>query len=65
MSKTNGRKAESYSRIKDENGILVLREEKVERIWKEYFEDPYTKDNLKHVPVHICDFDGVQRGNYS
>ena len=39
MSKANGGDVESYSRIKDENGILVLKEDEIRRIWKDYFED--------------------------
>ena len=36
----------------------------MQRIWKEYFEDLYNIDTHGQVGVHMCDFDGVQRGNY-
>ena len=34
------------------------------RIWKGYFEDLYNTDTREQVAVHMCDFDGVRRGNY-
>ena len=34
------------------------------RIWKEYFEDMYNIDTQDQVTVHMCGFDGIQRGNY-
>ena len=33
-------------------------------IWKDYFEDLYDIDTQEQVAVHVCGFDGVQRGNY-
>ena len=41
VSKVNGKKLESWSRIKDGKGRLALGEVKVQRIWKEYFEGLY------------------------
>ena len=52
------------SRIKDGNGRQSLGEEEVRRIWKEYFEDLYNIDAKEQVLVHMCGFDGIQRGNY-
>ena len=40
------------------------KEDEVQRIWKEYFEDLYTIDTQEQVAIHMCDFDGIQRGNY-
>ena len=34
------------------------------RTWKEYFEDLYNIDTNRQIIVHMCGFDGVQRGNY-
>ena len=34
------------------------------RIWKEYFEDLNNIDTQEEVAVHMCGFDGVQKGNY-
>ena len=34
------------------------------KIWKEYFEDLYNKDTQEQVSVHMCGFDGIQRGIY-
>ena len=31
------------------------------RIWKKYFKDLY---NVEEVGIHMCDYDGVRRGNY-
>ena len=61
---TKGRKVESCSRIKDRNGKLVQGKDEVRRIWREYFEDLYNINNQEQVPVHMCGFDGIQRGNY-
>ena len=47
------------SRIKDGNGRLVLGEDEVRRIWKEYFEDLYDIDTQQQVAVHMCDFNGI------
>ena len=33
------------------------------RIWKEYVEDLYGIDSQEQVEVHVCGYDGVQRGN--
>ena len=55
---------ESCSRIKDGNGRLALREDGEQRIWKDYYEDLYNIDPLQQVALHMCGFDGVQRGNY-
>ena len=64
VSKANGEMVEDSNRIKDGNGRLVLEEAEVRRIWKEYYEDLYNKDNEEQVAVHMCGFDGVQRGKY-
>ena len=55
---------ENYNRIKDGNGKLVLGEDEVQRIWKDYFEDLYNVDTQEQGTVHMCGFDGVQRSNY-
>ena len=34
------------------------------RIWKEYFENLYNIDIHEQVAVHMCGFNGIQRGNY-
>ena len=44
VSKVNGGKGESYSRIKEENRRLAKREDELRRIWNEYFEDLYNID---------------------
>ena len=36
----------------------------VQRIWEDYFEDLYNIDTQEQVLVHMCGFDGAQRGNY-
>ena len=64
VSKANGGKVENSNRIKDGNGRLVLEESKVQRIWKEYYEHLYNIDTQEQDAVHMCGFDGVQRGNY-
>ena len=56
-------KVESCSRVKDENGSLALCEVEVRRIWKNYFKDFYNEDTQEEVGVHMCGYDGVQRGN--
>ena len=63
-SKGNVGKMESSNRIKDGNGSLVLGEDKVRRIWKDYFEDLYNVDIQEQVAVNTCGFDVIQRGNY-
>ena len=55
---------ESCSRIKDGNGRLGQGEDKVRKIWKEYFEDLYNIDTQEEVAVNMCGFDGIWRGNY-
>ena len=59
VSKANGRRVGSCSRIKDGNWRLTVEEVKVRRIWKDYFEDVYNLDTQEQVAVHICYFDGV------
>ena len=36
VSRVNGRKVESCSRIKDGSGRLVLKKDKAQRIWKDF-----------------------------
>ena len=55
---------ESCSRVKGENGRPALREDEVQRIWKDYFEDLYNLDTQEQVSFNMCDFDGVQRDNH-
>ena len=43
-------------------GGLTLEEVEVRRIWKKYFEDLYNIDTQEQFAVHMCCFDGVQRG---
>ena len=38
-------------------------EDEVRRIWKEYFKDLHNIDTQEQVAVHMCNFDGIQRGN--
>ena len=64
VSKANGGKVKNSNRIKDGNGRLALEEAEVRRIWKEYCEDLYNVDTQEQVAVHLCGFEGVQRGNY-
>ena len=59
-----GRKVESCSRVKDGNGRLAHGEDEVRKIWKEHFEDIYNIDTQEEAAVHMCAFDGIQRGNY-
>ena len=40
------------------------RERKKKSTGKEYVEDLYNIDIHKEVAVHMCGFDGTQRGNY-
>ena len=54
---------ESCSRIKHGNGSLAQGENEVRKIWKEYFEDLCNIDTQEEVAVHMCSFDGIQRGN--
>ena len=46
------------------NWRLVLRDDKVRRIWKGYFEDLCNVDTQEQVAVYMCGFDGIQGGNY-
>ena len=57
-------KVKSCSRVQDGNGNLTRGEDEVRRIWKEYFEGLYSTNIQKQVPVHMCGFDGIRRGNY-
>ena len=56
-SKAYGGKMDSCSRKKDEYGRLAPGEVKVQRIWKEYFEDLYNIDTQEQVAVHMHGFD--------
>ena len=64
VSRVNGGKVESCSRIKDENRRLALGEDKVQRIWKYYFVDLCNIDTLEQYAVHTCGLIGIQTGNY-
>ena len=64
VSNAKGGNVNGCSRMKDGNGRLAQREDEVRRIWKKYFEDLYNIDTQKQVPVHMCSFDGIVRGNY-
>ena len=48
---------ESCSRIKDGNGRLPQGEDKVQKTWKEYFEDLYNIDTWEQVALHMFGFD--------
>ena len=39
-------------------------EDGARNIWNEYFEDLYNIDTQEEIAVHMCGFDGIQRGNY-
>ena len=60
VSNVNVGKVESCSRIKDGNMRLAQGEDKVLRIWKEYFEYLYNIDTQEQVAVHMCGFDGIR-----
>ena len=64
VSRANGGKVENSNRIKDGNGRLVLKEAELRRVWKEYYEDLYNINIQEKVGVHMCGFNGVQRGDY-
>ena len=64
VSNAKGGKVKSCSRIKDGNGRLSQWEDKMRKIWKEYFEDLYNIDTQEQVPVHMCGFNGIWRSNY-
>ena len=34
------------------------------KVWNEYFKDLYNIGIQEQVTVHMCGFDGIQRGNY-
>ena len=59
----NGGKVESFNGIKDGNGRLAMDEDKVERNWKDYFKDLYNIETQEQLAVHMCGFNGVQRGS--
>ena len=50
-------KVESSSRKKDGNGSLARGEDKVQKIWKGYFENLYNLGTQEQVVVHMCGFD--------
>ena len=64
VSKANGGKMESCSRIKDRNGKFSLGEDELRRIWNYYSEDIYNTDTQEQVAVHMCGFDSALRDNY-
>ena len=64
VSNAKGGKVECCSRVKDGNGRLTQGEDEARKIWNEYFEDLYNIDTQEEVTVHMCGFDGIQRGNY-
>ena len=43
---------------------MVLEEDEVRRIWREYYEDLYNIDTQEQVAVHMCGFDEIRRGTY-
>ena len=45
VSNGKGGNVDSCIRIEDGNGRLAQREDEVQRIWKEYFEDIYNIDS--------------------
>ena len=49
----------SCSRIKDRKGRLELREDEVQRLWMDYFQNLYNIHSQEQVAVHICGLDGV------
>ena len=64
VSNAKGGKVESCRRVKDGNGRVAQGENEARKIWKEYFEDLYNINTQEEVAVHMCDFDGIRRGNY-
>ena len=64
VSNVKGEKVESCSRIKNGNWRLAQGEDKVRKIWKEYFEDLNNMDTQEEVAIHMCGFDEIQRSNY-
>ena len=57
-------KLKSCSRIKEETRRLVLGEDEVPRIWKDYFEYLHNIDTQEQVVFHVCGVYYIQRGNY-
>ena len=55
VSNAKGGNVEICSRIKYGNGGLAQGED---------FEDLYNIDTQEQVAVHVCGFDGIQRGKY-
>ena len=51
--KVNGGKGESYSRIYNRDGRMSLEDDKVQRIWKDYFEDLYNIGTQEEGSVYI------------
>ena len=49
----NRGKVESYRRIKGVNGRLVLGEEELRRIWKDYFDDLYNTDKRRLQSTNV------------
>ena len=64
VSNAKGGKVESCNRVNDGDERLAQGEDGARNIWKEYFEDLYNIDTQEQVAVHMCGFDGIQRGNY-
>ena len=64
MSNVKRGKMESCSKIKDRNRRLAYGDDEIQRVWKEYFEDLHNIDTNEQAVVHMCGFDGIQRGNY-
>ena len=62
--KVNGGKVESCGSINYKNGRLPLGKDEVQRIWEDYFEYLCNIDTEEQLAVHMCSFNGVQRGNY-
>ena len=53
VSNVKGGKKESCIRIKGGDGMLSQGEDKVQKIWKEYFEDLYYIDTQEQVAVQM------------
>ena len=64
VSKANVGNVNNSNRKKDGNWRMILEEDEVQRIWKEYYEDLYNTDTQEQDAVHMCGIDGVRRGNY-
>ena len=63
VSNAKGGKVKSCSRVKDGNGRLAEGKDEARKMWKEFCEDLYNIDTQGEVAVHICGFDGIERGN--